>query len=82
MAKKEKSNVSGTSKTAQVSIPAPLAEQIEKICKETGFDSVSEYVTYVLEQVLLNNKQEKKQVYSEEEKKKVTNRLKGLGYLD
>ena len=76
MAKKSSSN------TTNISIPTTLADNIKIRCKETGFNSVSEYVTFVLEQVLLNIKSEKKEVYSKEEKKKVSNRLKGLGYLD
>ncbi|MBW2990873.1 CopG family transcriptional regulator [Candidatus Woesearchaeota archaeon] len=76
MAKNNESN------TTQVSIPAELAKKIEIRCKETGFDSLSSYVTFVLRQLMAGVDPQRKQVYSKEEKKKVSDRLKGLGYLD
>lgn len=35
-----------------ISIPSPLAEKIKNRCQGTGFNSISEYVTYVLREVL------------------------------
>jgi len=66
-----------------VEIPADLYEQIEGRIKETGFESVSDYVTYVLREVLASlEEEEKEEVFTEEEEEKVKERLRALGYLD
>ncbi len=66
-----------------VSIPADLYEKIEERIGETGFESVSDYVTYVLREVLASLEgEEKEEVFTEEEEEKVKERLRALGYLD
>ncbi len=66
-----------------VEIPAELYERIEKRVKETEFSSVSEYVTFVLQEVLNTlEEEEEEEVFSEEEEEKVKERLRALGYLD
>ena len=70
-------------KYTTVSIPVQLAENIEKRIKNTGFNSVSSYVTYVLREVLSSLEEEKKEeVFTKEEEEKVKERLRALGYLD
>lgn len=70
-------------KYTTVSIPIQLAEKIEKRIKDTGFNSVSSYVTYVLREVLSSLEEEKKEeVFTKEEEEKVKERLRALGYLD
>ena len=64
-----------------VKIPDEVYEKIEKRIRETEFDSVDEYVTYVLKEVLASLEEEE-QVFSEEEEEKVKERLRALGYLD
>ena len=66
--------------TTTISIPQKLAEKIKERCQGTEFDSVSSYVTYILEQVLSNMEQETTEKDKDEEL--VKERLKGLGYLD
>jgi len=63
-----------------VSIPKPLYDALEKRIKDTEFTSVSEFVTYAVEQVLAGAGR-KKVVYTKEEEKEIKERLKGLGYL-
>jgi len=66
-----------------VSIPVELYKTIEKRIKDTEFTSVSEYVTYVLKEVLESlDEEDKEEVFTEEEEKKVKERLRALGYLD
>lgn len=65
-----------------ISIPAPLADKIKERIKDTGFNSVSSYVTYVLRQVLSNVEEKPKEAFSEDDEKKVKARLRSLGYLD
>ncbi|MBO8175064.1 MAG: CopG family transcriptional regulator [Thermococcus sp.] len=70
-------------KYTTVSIPKPLYEKIKKRIEGTGFTSVSDYVTYVLREVLASlEEEEKEEVFSEEEEEKVKERLRALGYLD
>jgi len=67
-------------KNRAVKIPFELYKKIEERVKVTEFESVEEYVTFVLEEVV---KEEGAQEYglSEEEEEKVKERLRGLGYL-
>jgi len=75
--------MSDEKKYTTVSIPVQLAEKIEKRIKDTGFNSVSSYVTYVLREVLSSLEEEKKEeVFTKEEEEKVKERLRALGYLD
>jgi len=66
----------------EVKIPAEIYEKIEERIKETEFESVDEYVAYVLREVLASLEEEEEQVFSEEEEEKVKERLRALGYLD
>ena len=70
-------------KYSTVSIPAPLAEKVKKRIDGTGFTSVSDYVTFVLREVLAGEEEEDtKEAFSKEDEEKVKERLKALGYLD
>ena len=64
-----------------VLIPSNLYKKIEERVKVTEFGSVEEYVTFVLEEVLKEEKEEER-VYTKEEEEEVKNRLRALGYLD
>ena len=70
-------------KHTTVSIPIQLYEKIKERIKGTGFTSVSDYVTYVLREVLSSlEMEEKEEVFTKEEEEKVKERLRALGYLD
>jgi Arc/MetJ-type ribon-helix-helix transcriptional regulator len=67
----------------EIKIPKEIYEKIEERIKDTEFKSVSEYVTYVLREVLASlEEEETEEVFSEEEEEKVKERLRALGYLD
>ncbi|WP_297536418.1 CopG family transcriptional regulator [Thermococcus sp.] len=66
----------------EVKIPKSLYDRIKERVEEAGFESVDEYVTYVLREVLANLEEEEEEVFSEEEEEKVKERLRALGYLD
>ncbi|UCF08617.1 MAG: CopG family transcriptional regulator [Thermoplasmata archaeon] len=71
------------SKYTTVSIPTPLASKIRSRIQGTGFTSVSDYVTYVLREVMASlEEEEKEEPFSREEEEKVKERLRALGYLD
>jgi len=67
-------------KYTTVSIPTPLFEKIQQKIKDTGFTSVSDYVTFILREILAHSSDN--EAFSEEDEKKVKERLKSLGYLD
>ena len=70
-------------KYTTVSIPSPLIQKIKVRIEGTGFTSVSDYVTYVLREVIASLEEEEKQKpFSREEEEKVKDRLRALGYLD
>ena len=65
-------------------MPEKIIEKLENKIKETNFDSISDYLIYVLKQVLeketeSNSKREVS--YSKEEEEAVKRRLKELGYI-
>jgi len=64
-----------------VFLSAELYDRIEERVRETGFSSVDEYVTFVLEEVLKEEGEEEK-AFSKEEEEEVKKRLRALGYLD
>ncbi len=70
-------------KYTTVSIPISLYERIRKLIEGTGFTSVSQFVVYVLREVISEMEEEKirSDSISEEEKKAIIERLKRLGYI-
>ena len=66
-----------------VSIPVTLYNRIKELIKGTGFTSVSQFVTYILREVVASMEREKleSEHLSEEEKRKILEKLKRLGYL-
>jgi Arc/MetJ-type ribon-helix-helix transcriptional regulator len=69
-------------KYTTVSIPTTLYNRIKNLTKGTGFKSVSDYVTYVLREVVAMHEMEKtSEPFGEEDVKRIKDRLKALGYL-
>ena len=69
----------------KIEIPKEIADKIQKRVDESEFNSVSEYVEYVLKQVVDRLEEEskpKKEAFSKEDEAKVKERLKALGYLE
>ena len=73
-----------------VPIPKGLYEKIAKRLGKTEFKSVGEYVTYVLEQVLIElgetdsssgSDERKENAFSKEDQENVEQRLRDLGYI-
>ncbi len=67
-------------KVKQIEIPASLYRNIESRIKDTGFQSVDSYVTYVLRKVLSEDMETES--LSEDEENRIRERLKSLGYLE
>ena len=70
-------------KTKAVLLPAALYDRIAERVKITEFNSVEEYVTFVLEEILRDEDvEEEKTVFSADEEEEVKKRLRALGYLE
>ncbi len=70
----------GSDKSKNISISAELYNKIEQRVNDTGFGSVNEYVTFVLDEIIKDEVEE--QPLSKKEEKEVKDRLKALGYME
>lgn len=70
-------------KYTTVSIPQALHRRLEKlISQKTGFKSVSDYVTYVLREVVaMHETRETPEPFTSQDVEEIKTRLKALGYL-
>ena len=72
-----------TEQTQAVELPTRIVERVEGRLPRTEFDSSSEYITYVMEEVLYRVEQETEDDdFEEVDEDEVKDRLKSLGYLD
>jgi Arc/MetJ-type ribon-helix-helix transcriptional regulator len=70
------------SKYTTVSIPISLRGRLEALISDSSFKSVSDYVTYVLREVVAMHESEKmQQPFDKEDVEKIKARLKALGYI-
>ena len=70
-------------KYTTVSIPQNLQKKVEKLIeKNPGFKSVSDYVTYVLREVVaMHEMKEVPEAFTSADIEDIKERLKALGYL-
>jgi len=68
----------------EVTLPEDIYREIARRVKETEFESIDSYVTYVLEEILRELESETTVKPEEEEAKdeRVKDRLRDLGYVD
>lgn len=64
-----------------IKIPRPLYENLSKIIEESGFHSVTEFIVYILRDLISSREIEKGSSLSNKEIEMVKKRLKSLGYL-
>ncbi len=69
----------GNKECTNIPMPNIIVEKIKQRIKNTEFASVSEYIVFILREVLEDNKD--KAALSEEEEAQVKMTLKKLGYL-
>jgi Arc/MetJ-type ribon-helix-helix transcriptional regulator len=69
-------------KFTTVSIPTPLFDKVKDRIEDTGFTSVSSYVTYVLREVITEDVEEEEEPFTPEDEERVKERLRALGYID
>jgi metal-responsive CopG/Arc/MetJ family transcriptional regulator len=64
-----------------IKIPRPLYENLSKIIGESGFNSVTEFIVYVLRDLLSSRSVKTEPSLSKEEIEIIKKRLRSLGYL-
>ena len=62
-------------------IPHPLYEKITKLIEGAGYNSVTDFVVYVLRDIASVHNRVEDEIYSEEELQRVKEHLHRLGYL-
>ncbi|MGC8538762.1 MAG: CopG family transcriptional regulator [Candidatus Micrarchaeia archaeon] len=65
-------------KYTTITIPLPLFEKLTRVIRGTGFSSVSDYVTYVLRELVVELEESKGKG---SDKSDVIRKLKELGYV-
>jgi Arc/MetJ-type ribon-helix-helix transcriptional regulator len=64
-----------------IKIPRPLYDRIGAIIDGAGYNSVTEFVVYVLRDLVSTHTLAESEEYSPEELERVKQRLESLGYL-
>jgi hypothetical protein len=65
-----------------VLLPAKLYKSLEERAKASGFDSVYEYVIFILGEIVNENDSGDHVAMSKSEEEEIKKRLKELGYLE
>lgn len=63
-----------------VKIPRPLYRRIQQVVEDSGFNSPTDFIVYVLRD-LMGEAEEPKSDFTQEELEDVKRKLKNLGYL-
>lgn len=64
-----------------IKIPKPLYHRISDIIKETGFNSVTDFIVYVLRDIIAMRADDSSKNLNQTEIESIRQRLKSLGYL-
>jgi Arc/MetJ-type ribon-helix-helix transcriptional regulator len=64
-----------------IKIPKPLYDHIKTLIDESGFNSVTDFVVYVLRDIVYAEQKESRGQFSPDELEEIKNKLKSLGYL-
>lgn len=64
-----------------IKIPRPLYEKLRQIIEGAGYNSVTDFVVYVLRDIASTHAMSETEPYAEEELIRVKERLRSLGYL-
>ena len=64
-----------------IKIPRPLYEKISRLIEGSGYNSVTDFIVYVLRDIVSAHGTSNGMPYSEEELKEIKEHLRRLGYL-
>ncbi len=65
-----------------IKIPRPLYLKIQQLIGDSGFDSATDFIVYVLRDILSEAGSEDAEEFTAEELKNLKQKLRNLGYLD
>ncbi len=71
----------GPKEKVTIKIPKPLYENLNQIIEGSGFNSVTEFIVYILRDLLSSRSLKNEPSLSKTEVEMVKKRLKALGYL-
>jgi Arc/MetJ-type ribon-helix-helix transcriptional regulator len=65
-----------------IKIPRPLYRKIQQLIADSGFDSATDFIVYVLRDILSEAGAEHSEEFTAEELRALKQKLRNLGYLD
>jgi Arc/MetJ-type ribon-helix-helix transcriptional regulator len=65
-----------------IKIPRPLYTKIQQLIGDSGFNSATDFIVYVLRDVISEQGSEHQEEFSPEELRALKQKLRNLGYLD
>ena len=68
-------------KKVTIKIPKELYEKIKEIIEDTGFSSVTEFIIFVMRNIVSGGRIKDEDNLTKEEIEKIRQRLKKLGYI-
>lgn len=71
-----------TNDKVTIKIPRPLYSKIQQLIDGSGFNSVTDFIVFVLRDVISERGKEERDEFSPEELAALKKRLRNLGYLD
>ncbi len=69
-------------KYTTITIPVTLFKKLKVEIEDTGFSSVSDYVTYILRETIVDIKNSKSKRKESEGNNAIVGKLRALGYVD
>lgn len=68
--------------TREIELPTDVYARVEQRLSRTDFESVDEYVAFVMEEVLAEVEASTTEDYDQVDEREIQDRLQSLGYLD
>jgi Arc/MetJ-type ribon-helix-helix transcriptional regulator len=65
-----------------IKIPRRLYEKVQRLISDSGFNSPTDFIVYVLRDVLSESGRDESDDFSQDELKALKQKLRNLGYLD
>jgi Arc/MetJ-type ribon-helix-helix transcriptional regulator len=65
-----------------IKIPRPLYNKVQQLIEESGFNSPTDFIVYVLRDVLSQHEADRADRFTPEELTAIKQKLRSLGYLD
>ena len=65
-----------------IKIPRPLYRKIQQLIEGSGFNSTTDFVVYVLRDIISETGRDDNEEFSPEELQALKKKLRNLGYLD